>query len=244
MGIILKNLSFAYQKSKQTLNNISLKIKEGTFFGILGLNGSGKTTLTYLLNGLIPQEIKGYLSGDVLIDGISTKTKGVSFFAQKVGMVFQNPDFSLFNLTVSEEIEFGLKNFKLENRNERVVKALKSVGLNDFENRDPQTLSLGEKQKVALACILALETKYLVLDEPTAQLDYKSSLELYKILDNLRKMGKTIIVVEHDTDYLWQYAKEVLILRKGQKVALGPAKKILSDEKLLHKLELKIPNTK
>lgn len=97
-------------------------------------------------------------------------------------MVFQNPDFSLFNLTVREEIEFGLDNLKIENKDERIKKSLKQAGISGFEDRDPQTLSVGEKQKVNLACALSVDTQYLVLDEPTAELDYKSSVEIYKVL--------------------------------------------------------------
>lgn len=238
-GISIKNVSFSYEKDKFALRNNCLEIKKGSFLGIAGVNGSGKTTFCLLLNGLIPHFIKGYLSGEILIDGTSTKIKNVAFFAQKVGLVFQNPDFSLFNLTVKEEIEFGLKNLKVKNQDERIKWALSAVRMSDFLDRDPQTLSIGEKQKVSLACVLALETKYIVLDEPIAQLDYKSALEIYKILKNLNKNGKTVIVVEHDTDFLWQFANEVIILDKGEIISSGAAKKILSDKNLLNNLGLK-----
>ncbi len=190
-GIVLDKVSFSYKKETKVLRNLSLEISRGDFLGITGTNGSGKSTLTLLLNGLIPHFIEGKLSGQVLVEGISTAQKNVSYFAQKVGMVFQNPDLSLFNLTVSEEIEFGLKNFDMSNIEERKKEALVQVGLSGFENRDPQTLSFGEKQKICLACVLALDTEYLVLDEPTAMLDYKNSLELYKLLEKLNKRGKS-----------------------------------------------------
>jgi len=240
-GIIIQNVSFAYERNHPVLKNISFEIKPGIFLGITGVNGSGKSTFSYLLNGLIPHLIKGKLTGDVSINGISTKSERVAFFAKKVGMVFQNPDFSIFNLTVREEIEFGLKNLKLDNRQARVKKALKAVNMTDYIDRDPQTLSLGEKEKVSLASILALDTDYLVLDEPTAQLDYKSSLELYKILSVLNKQGKTIITIEHDTDFLGEFATQVMILDKGKIEAAGPTRKVLNDKNMLSKLGIKIP---
>lgn len=241
-GIAVNHVSFAYEKDHYVLNGVSLEIPQGVFLGITGVNGSGKSTLTYLFNGLIPHFIKGKLIGEVTIDSLSTRKRNVAYFAQKVGMVFQNPDFSLFNLSVAEELEFGLKNLKLENRKERINQALEIVGLSHFANRDPQTLSLGEKQKVNLACVLALDTDYIVLDEPTAMLDYQSSLELYKILQNLNKKSKTIIVVEHDTDFLWQFTKKVFILDKGENKAFDETRKILSDKKLLTALGLKLPD--
>lgn len=237
--ITIKKVCFGYEKNRNILKNISLEIPKGIFVGVTGVNGSGKTTFTYLLNGLIPQFIKGYLTGEVFVDGVSTKTKSIAYFAQKVGMVFQNPDFSLFNLTVAEEIEFGLKNLRLDSRQKRILHSLDAVGMSSFQNRDPQTLSLGEKQKVCLACVLALDTSYIVLDEPTAMLDFKSSLELYYILSNLNRRGKTIIVVEHDTDFLRQFAHQLLILEKGEIVALGNTKDILAKKRMLQDLGIK-----
>lgn len=237
----LEKVSFGYQKDKDVLENISLSISHGSFLGITGNNGSGKSTLTYLLNGLIPHFIKGYLLGEIRVDGISTKSQNVAFFARKVGMIFQNPDFSLFNLTVEEELEFGINNLKLSDKEERIRKALSIVDMQDFIDRDPQTLSFGQKQKVCLAAVLALNTDYIVLDEPTAMLDYKSSLELYKILKKLNIEGKTIIVVEHDTDFLKQFADKIAILHEGKLVASGKTEDILSDKRLLSDLGIKIP---
>lgn len=240
-GIVIKNVNFGYKKGENILSNISLCIKNGSFLGITGVNGSGKSTLTYLLNGLIPHFVKGHLTGEVLIDGESTRNRNVAFFAHKVGMVFQNPDFSLFNLTVDEELEFGVDNLKLNNKVERVEKALREVGMDGFGQRDPQTLSLGQKQKVSLATVLALDTDYIVLDEPTAMLDYKSSLELYKILKKLNDAGKTIIVVEHDTDFLKQFAQEIVIINDGKILRVGAVGEILAGKDLLEQLGIKIP---
>lgn len=239
-AIRFKQVSFHYPDNQNVLSDINLVISGGTFLGITGINGSGKSTLTYLMNGLIPHTIPGTLMGMVSVDGISTKTKEVAFFSHQVGMVFQNPDFSLFNLTVREEIGFGLKNLTGHVQQSRIKKALKQVGLTGYELRDPQTLSFGEKQKVCLASVLALDVTYIVLDEPTAMLDYKSSVELYQLLKKLNnEEGRTIIIVEHDTDFLWKYTKELIIIDKGKIKALGKTKNVLNNHHLLTSLGLK-----
>lgn len=240
-NIILNNVSFSYQKNTPILQNISCTINEGTFLGIIGVNGSGKSTFSYLLNGLIPEVIKGNLSGEILVDGISTQKSHSFALAKKVGMVFQNPDFSLFNLTVKEELEFGLDNLKISGKEEKILKALNAVGMQDFLMRDPKTLSFGQKQKICLASVLALETKYIVLDEPVAMLDYKSSIEVYKILTELNNHGKTIIAIEHDTDFLHKFAKEVLILDQGKIIAFDTVDKVFANVKLLQELGIKVP---
>jgi energy-coupling factor transport system ATP-binding protein len=240
-NITLANVTFSYQKNTPILKNLSCTINSGTFLGIIGVNGSGKSTFSYLLNSLIPQVIKGNLSGEILIDGVSTQKNDSSYFAKKVGMVFQNPDFSLFNLTVKEELEFGLDNLKISNKEEKILHALSAVGMQDFLTKDPKTLSFGQKQKICLASVLALDTKYIVLDEPVAMLDYKSSLEVYKILTELNNQGKTIIAIEHDTDFLQKFAKEVLILNQGEIIAFDTTEKIFSNVQLLQELGIKVP---
>lgn len=243
IGILLENVSVSYSRNSFQLRNIDLTIKKGSFFGITGVNGSGKTTLIQLLNGLIPHEIPGKLTGNVLIDGINTIQQPVAYFAKKVGMLFQNPDFMLFNLTVAEEIAFGLKNLKYADQPEKIKNALVKVGLDDFEQRDPQTLSLGEKQKVALACVLAVDTPYIVLDEPVAMMDFKGALNLYNVLKALNeKSGKTIIVVEHDTDFLLTFAKEVAVINKGEIVMSGAANDIFEKKAELKEIGIKVPN--
>jgi len=238
-GIQLDKVSFSYSSGATQLKNISLQISKGTFFGVSGVNGSGKTTLSLLLNGLIPHEIQGKLSGDVLIDGVNTRKKPVSYFAGKIGMLFQNPDFMLFNLTVFDEIAFGLRQ---KEPAQKVLEALDMVGLTKFGKRDPQTLSLGEKQKICLAGVLARDTEYIVLDEPVAMLDYKAAVSLYKLLKSLNEnYGKTIIVIEHDTDFLKAFAKQVIILDQGEIVLEGSATSVFSHKEKIKQLGIKIP---
>lgn len=211
-GIVLDQVSFSYTKNQPVLTNLNLRINPGDFLTITGRNGSGKSTLVYLLNGLIPHQIKGYFEGRVTVDSISTRDRPVSFFAAKVGLVFQNPDFSLFNLTVKDELAFGLKNLHQDHPDQKIKRALDQVRMFKYLNRDPQSLSFGQKQKVCLACALALNPDYLVLDEPTAMLDNPSALELYQILTQLNRQGKTIIVVEHHQEFIKKFSKRTFAL--------------------------------
>ena len=240
-GIVFNDVSFSYQENHFSLKNINLFIPKGAFCGITGLNGSGKTTLSLLMNGLIPQEIKGDFKGSVYIDGISTRIKPVSYFAQSVGMVFQNPDFMLFNLSVKEEIEFGLKNLKIKNINQRIEQALKQVNMIQYLDSDPQILSFGQRQKICLACVLAANTPYIILDEPSAMLDYKSALHLYGILKRLNQEGKTIIIIEHDTDFLAKYADQIIIINKGKIADHRITKQVFAETSRLKKIGIKIP---
>lgn len=240
-GILVKKVSFSYNNKHKELDNINVTIPKGSFCGLTGINGSGKTTFTLLLNGLIPHQIIGCYKGNTYIDGIDTKDKSVSFFSQKVGIVFQNPDFMIFNLTVYDEIAFGLINMGKKDIDQKIKSALETVGLAGFEKRDPHSLSMGQKQKMCLATVLAMETEYIVLDEPSAMLDYKSSLHLYDLLVSLNKKGKTIIIVEHDTDFLYTYANQLIIFEKGSIFAEGKTNEIFSQKNQLIKLGIKVP---
>lgn len=241
-GIRLENVHFSYHHQPPILSHINIQIPKGSFFAITGLNGSGKTTLTLTLNGLIPHEIEGKYQGNVFIDEENTRSKPVSFFAQKVGMVFQNPDFMLFNTSVRDEIAFGLRNLHMSDKNKRISQALKSVGLEGFDNKDPSALSYGQKQKLVLACVLALDTTYIVLDEPSSMLDYPSATHLYALLADFQKKGKTIIIVEHNTDFVKQYATHMVVIDKGIIQLQGPTKHVLSQSNQLKKIGIKIPS--
>ncbi|MFO0703468.1 MAG: ABC transporter ATP-binding protein [Patescibacteria group bacterium] len=241
-GIFLNGVSFRYSGSDgDSLSNISFHIPKGSFFGITGSNGSGKTTLAYILNGLIPNEIDGYLEGQVTIDGNSTSELSLLDIAKKVGFVFQNPEHMIFNLSVYEEIEFGLKNFNHQNIPLKISEALKVVGLEGYEKRDPNELSLGQKQKVCIASILALNPEYIILDEPSSMLDFRSSLNLYNTLQKISKSGKTVIVIEHDTDFILTYADHCLILNNAKLESFGKSEEVLSERRKLQNLGIKIP---
>lgn len=226
------------------LNKLNLVIPRKSFFAITGANGSGKTTLTLFMNGLIPNEVTGKMQGNVFVDGENTREKTVSHFAKKIGMVFQNPDFMLFNLTVREEIEFGLKNLHFENCEKRVKDALNTVDMTQYIDADPHELSLGQKQKISLACVLAMDTPYIVLDEPTSMLDHKSAVSLYVLLKKLHNQGKTIVIVEHDTDFLVDTASTVAVIDKGNIIFQGNPSQVFSKKKLLDEIGVKVPHMK
>lgn len=240
-GIYIDHVSFQYGSKQTELTDITTIIPQGSFCGITGMNGSGKTTFTFLLNGLIPHQIEGSFSGNVFIDGVNTRDKSVSYFSRRVGLLFQNPDFMIFNLTVWEEVAFGLSNLEFDHIDERVRSALTLVGLQGYENRDPHTLSLGQKQKLCLAAVLAMETTYIVLDEPTAMFDYASTLHLYQLLSSLHRKGKTIIIIEHDTDFLLTYASQILILKQGSLTMQGKPEKIFPQKLKLQQMGIKVP---
>jgi energy-coupling factor transporter ATP-binding protein EcfA2 len=226
-GIVFDKVSFSYQGKTNQINKVSFQIPLGSFYGITGLNGSGKSTLVLLMNGLIPHQIEGILTGNVYVDQVNTKDEPVYYFAKKIGMVFQNPDFMLFNLNVREEIEFGLKNLRLDQHDKKIRQALASVDMEEFIDRDPKTLSFGQKQKICLAATIAQNSSYIILDEPTAMLDYKSSLNLYRLLQKLNSQGKTIVIVEHDINLLKKYADMMMVIDKGEIILSGKTDTVL-----------------
>jgi energy-coupling factor transporter ATP-binding protein EcfA2 len=240
MVIEARNLSFSYP-GRKVLSDISLKVEKADFLGITGSTGSGKTTLAMCFNGLIPNSVKGRFSGEVTVMGASTKKSKISDLARKVGFVFQDPDWQLFSLTVRDEVTFGLKNLKMEGIDRRVKDALKMVGLSGYEDTEPHKLSQGQKQKLCIASVLAMEPEIMILDEPTSQLDYRSGMNVYSILKRLNEEGKTVIVIEHNTDMLAEHANKAMILDGGRIASLGPARKVLCEKKLLNKLGIKIP---
>lgn len=240
MAIEMKNVSFSYPDTC-VLKDVNLSIKNGDFVGITGSTGSGKTTMAYCFNGLIPHAIRGKLSGSVKVRNLDTRKTKISYLAKKVGFVFQDPDWQIFSLSVKDEISFGLKNLKMKNIDKRVKDALKMVGLEGYEETMPHKLSHGQKQKLCIASVLAMEPDVIVLDEPTSQLDYRSTMNVYGLLKRLNKDGKTVIVIEHDTDHLAEFADSVILLDKGRIVKKGSTKDVLSDRRMLNRLGIKIP---
>lgn len=240
MEIKLERVNFSYP-DKKVLKNINLDIKSGEFVGLTGPTGCGKTTLAYCLNGLIPNSIRGNFSGNVIIDGMNTKEHKVPEIAREVGLVFQDPDWQIFSLTVKDEIEFGIKNLGLTNSKKRIENALRLVGLEGYENIEPHRLSQGQKQKLCIASVIATDPEIIVLDEPTSQLDYKNTKNIHEILKKLNENNKTIILIEHDTDFLAEYCSRILIMNDGKIVKDGPVDKVFSQVNLLNKLGIKIP---
>lgn len=236
--IKIENLSYQYKNGNKVLNNINITVKSGEFAAIIGQNGSGKTTLLKHLNGLLkPTE------GSITVCGLDTAKTKTSILANKIGFLFQNPDHQIFCATVFEEIAFGLKNLGAEQSNIEglVYKAAEKVGIQQYLNSNPFSLSKGQRQRVALASVLAMETDVLVLDEPTTGQDYSEGLEIMEIVKELNMQGKTVIMVTHDMELVAQYAKRVIILRNGAVLEDGTAEKVLGKEESLALSSLKPP---
>ena len=253
----LKNVSFQYgtNRSENTssvddntyaLNRVNLKIYPGEFVGIIGPSGSGKTTLASLFSGAIPHHYSGELLGSVKIAGQDTKNLALTNIACLIGSVIQDIDAQMVAANVEDELLFGLENFGVSHDEipERITNALETVGISDLRNRDLDTLSGGQKQKVAIAAILALKPKVLVLDEPTCALDPVSSRMIFSILQNLnKKFGITIVVIEQKVALLSEYCKRLIVLSKGELVLDAPVSLALKDIDLLRKVGINYPRT-
>ena len=223
MGIQVKNIFFTYQKkatnATQALVNVSLEIKDNDFLAIVGETGSGKSTLAQMFNALLVPDKGDVLVNDYVINYKNRKSRKLRGLRQHVGLVFQFPEYQLFEETVEKDVAFGVKNFgvKAEEAIERAHVALKQVGLDEsYFKRAPFDLSGGEKRKVAIAGILAINPDILVFDEPTAGFDPQSSKDLMNLITELHNNGKTIIIITHDMDLVNTYTKRVVMLERGQ----------------------------
>lgn len=218
--IEIRDLSFTYRESSQpTVRNINLSIPDGQFVGITGAAGSGKSTLTYAFNGIIPHCYPGEFYGAVLIDGRDTVDTSLTDISRLVGSVCQDIDSQMVSSVVEDELLYGLENFAIpkDEVEPRLEEALRAMGIEDLRDRAIASLSGGQKQKVAVASILALRPKVLVLDEPTAELDPASSQAVFELLRRYaREHGTTVIVVEQKITLLSEYADRLVIVKEGQ----------------------------
>ncbi|MCD6126598.1 MAG: ABC transporter ATP-binding protein [Thaumarchaeota archaeon] len=224
------NASYVYPGGIKAVDNISLSVKPGEFIALLGQNGSGKTTLAKLMNGLFKPT-----QGTVLIKGKDTRKMTVAECARIVGYVFQNPEHQIFASTIYEEIAFGPRNLGIpeEDIKQRVEEALRLVDLKKPMDAFPHLLSVGEKHRIAIASILAMEPELLILDEPTTGIDFGRSLQIMRLLQRLRDRGKAVIVITHDLYLAAEFAERIIILKDGRKFADGSTKEILSNKSLL-----------
>ncbi|MGI6588241.1 MAG: energy-coupling factor transporter ATPase [Peptococcia bacterium] len=245
MPIVLENVNYIYQPDTQyevkALENINLVINEGEFIGLIGHTGSGKSTLVQHLNGLLKPT-----KGRVIVDDceISAKRANLKEIRKKVGLVFQYPEHQLFEETVFEDVAFGPKNLGLspEQVKKRVEKALKMVHLDEeYYTASPFTLSGGEKRRVAIAGILAIAPKYLILDEPTAGLDPRGRDEILEQVKELHEQGITVILVSHSMDDVARLTQRLVVMHQGLIVFDEETRQVFSHYECLQEMGLDIP---
>ncbi len=223
--IEIRGLSYTYPNGPIALKNINLKIHEREFVSIIGRNASGKTTLTKHFNGLLKPT-----QGNIAIYGVDTSKASVAELARMVGYVFQNPNVHLIGETVEEEILSSLKHLDLseDEIEQRVTQVLEEFSLLPYRDQYPRYLSGGEREKAAIASVIARSPKILVLDEPTRGMDYGLKNDLMGFLDKYRKRGNTIILVTHDIETVADYSDRVILMSEGRVILDGPKKETLS----------------
>jgi len=234
----VRDLAFAYPDGHQALFGVDLHVHAGERVALLGPNGAGKTTLVLHLNGILSGE-SGDGAGSVAVSGLPVTKKNLLEIRRRVGIVFQDPDDQLFMGSVRADVGFGPANLGLKGAalERRVMDALDQVGMADFADRPPHHLSFGQRRRVAVATVLAMEPEILVLDEPSSNLDPASRREL---ADILRGLDVTLLMVTHDLPYALELCPRAVVLSDGRVVADGSTYDVLTDEALMraHRLEL------
>lgn len=231
-AIQVKNLSFSYSGSERTvLDNINLNVNNGEIVLIAGHSGSGKSTLLRAINGLIPHQHGGNYSGEVIVDGMKVGESSMSQLATKVGYIFQNPENQIFMFSVERDIAFGLENLALpsDEIRKRVDWALDLLKIRHLALRAPHELSDGQKQRVAIAGVIAMKPNILILDEPTSLLDPFTAKSLVDLVKDLRaSLGITVLIVEHRLDLVAKICDKIVVMDKGAIVTSGSPKEVLS----------------
>lgn len=238
MSIIqVKNLKYRYPDTeKLVLNDISFEVEQGEFIGLTGRNAAGKSTLAFAMAGLVPHFFHGAYGGQVIIDGLEVGKQSIGELSTHVGMVFENPFSQITGskYTVFEEIAFGLENIGLERDLiiERVEESMALLDITELKDKNPFDVSGGQMQRIAIAGVIAMKPKVLILDEPTSQLDPQGSDEVFKVIDSLAKEGITIIMTEHKIDKMADYADKILLLDEGKVIDFDRPGKVFSRDDL------------
>lgn len=236
--ILVNDVDYKYLNGTVALKKINLKIYKGELIGIMGKNGAGKTTLIRTFNGLIRPT-----NGSIYINGENIKSKTTGTLSQKVGIIFQNPEHQVFSNTVEEEIKYSLKSLNLS-KQENQTKTddiLKKFNLDKYRERSPLNLSGGETKKLAVASIFCRDPDILVFDEPTLGQDAKEISFFIELIKSEMKIGKTIIIITHNIEFAMEYISRTILMADGKIIADGPTKKVITNEFLVKKSALILP---
>lgn len=236
--ILTENLVYEYSGGVRALNGVSVQIGEGEFVAIIGQNGAGKTTLVKHFNGLLKPT-----SGRCVVAGEDTKERKVTELARLVGYVFQNPDHQIFSDTIEKEIEFGPKNLGLEKDEieRRIKEAAEAVGLSDCLDQHPLTLSKGDRQRLAIASVIAMKPKVIVIDEPTTGQDYEGGRRIMSLVTSLHSSGHSLILISHNMELVAEYAHRVIVMCGGEILLDGSPAEVFGEPDVLARTFLEPP---
>ncbi|MCD6356034.1 MAG: ATP-binding cassette domain-containing protein [Anaerolineaceae bacterium] len=237
--IKMEHVTHCYNAGVDALYDVSLTIHQGEFVVLLGRNGSGKTTLVSHLIGLLHPT-----HGKVTITGRDTVDTPTHVLAKEIGFCFQNPNHQIVSFTVQDEMAFGLKAHEIDPNEfeERITKSLKIVNMEEYAQAEIFDLGKGQKQRIALASVLTLEPKILVIDEPTTGQDPEMTDEIFEIIKKLNQSGTTVLIITHKIDYAAMYAKHAIVLNHGHVAFDGPIDDLLLDEELMQENSLELPD--
>lgn len=239
--IEVKDLVFSYPDGTKAIEDISIDFYEGEFIAFIGTNGCGKTTFSKCLNGILKAS-----SGSITVNGIDVvHTKDCTELVKNIGYVFQNPDHQLFNNNIYDEIAYAPRNLRISEAEvkERVLEAASTAGVSENIFHDHPFFQVkGVRQRIAIASILSLKPKVIIVDEPTTGQDYKQSIEVMEFLKMLNeKYGHTIIIITHEMDIVAEYAKRVVVMTGGRVLSEGSVKEVFSKANLLEQANIKPP---
>ena len=243
--IQIQEVSFTYQdETRPALEEISLSVPEGGFVGIIGPAGAGKTTLARAIAGIIPHHYPGDFYGSIAVNGLDTIDTPLAELSRLVGTVFQDVESQIISPLVEDELLYGLENFGVPRTEipSRMEEALQRVGIADLRDRSIGSLSGGQRQKVAIASILALKPRVLVLDEPTGELDPRSSRQIFNLLKSLNEeLGITVLVIEQKIMLLCEFARQLVVMNEGKIFRQGDTREVLRHAEELEELGVNCP---
>ncbi len=234
----VRNLHYAYSEEKMALDGVDLDIREGERIAVMGSNGAGKSTFFLNINGVLKQE-----EGEIYYRGEKMTKKTMNNLRKNVGIVFQDADNQIIASTVRAEVSFGPMNLKLpkEEVSQRVDEALAYMNLTGFKDRPPHYLSGGEKKRVSIADIIAMQSEIIIFDEPTAALDPVNAQMLEEVLEKMSRENKTLLISTHDVDFAYRWAERVVVFCGGRIIADGTPLSVFQNEEVVQKANLKRP---